>query len=77
MHVIPHLPGEGLWILSELPSPPLLLLPSSTASSTSQCAWPDLNRKLQISATAGPKPQAPDLSTHYWTSTTSVCMCVW
>ena len=38
---------------------------TSTASSWSQWALPDLNRELQISlATARPQPRAPDLSGH-------------
>ena len=45
---------------------------TSTASSRSQWALPDLNRELQISVcTAGPQPRAPDLSGHCRTSTAS------
>ena len=43
---------------------------TSTASSRSQWALPDLNRELQIPVgTAGPQPRAPDPSEHCRTST--------
>ena len=43
---------------------------TSTASSRSQWALPDLNRELQIPVgTAGPQPRAPDRSGHCRTST--------
>ena len=43
---------------------------TSTASSRSQCALPDLKRELQIPVgTAGPQPRAPDPSGHCRTST--------
>ena len=43
---------------------------TSTASSRSQWALPDLNRELQIPVgTAGPQPRAPDPSGHCRTST--------
>ena len=46
---------------------------TSTASSRSQWALPDLNRERQISAgIAGPQPRAPDLSGHCRTLTASV-----
>eukprot|EP00435_Cladocopium_sp_Y103_P056676 s118_g19.t1 len=45
---------------------------TSTASSRSQWAPPDLNRELQIPVgTAGPQPRAPDPSGHCRTSTAS------
>ena len=45
---------------------------TSTATSRSQWALPDLNRELQIPVgTAGPQPQAPDRSGHCRTSTAS------
>ena len=45
---------------------------TSTASSRSQWAQPDLNRELQIAVgTAGPQPRAPDPSGHCRTSTAS------
>ena len=45
---------------------------TSTATSRSQRALPDLNRELQIPVgTAGPQPRAPDPSGHCRTSTTS------
>ena len=44
--------------------------PTSTASSRSQWALPDLNRELQIPVgTAGPQPRLPDRSGHCRTST--------
>ena len=43
---------------------------TSTASSRSQWALPDLNRDFQIAVgTAGPQPRAPDPSGHCRTST--------
>ena len=43
---------------------------TSTASSRSQCALPDLNRDFQVAVgTAGPQPQLPDRSGHCQTST--------
>ena len=45
---------------------------TSTASSRSQWALPDLNRELQIAVgTTGPQPRAPDRSGHCRTSTAS------
>ena len=43
---------------------------TSTATSRSQWALPDLNRDFQIAVgTAGPQPRLPDRSGHCWTST--------
>ena len=52
------------------PRAPDLSCQTSTASSRSQWALPDLNRELQISVgTAGPQPRLPDRSGHCRTST--------
>ena len=95
----PHLPGEGCYCrfyqsCSPPPPPPHPPPPprspdpsghsrTSTASSRSQWALPDLNRELQIAmpdlnrelqvavGTAGPQPRAPDPSGHCRTSTAS------
>ena len=74
--VFPHVPGEGYCDLITLPPTPRpsfrLSVRTSTASSRSQWALPDLNRELQIAVgTAGPQPRAPDLSGHCRTSTAS------
>ena len=72
----PHALGEGYCDLITLPPAPRpsfrLSVRTSTASSRSQWALPDLNRELQISVgTAGPQPRAPDLSGHY--QVTRIC----
>ena len=82
---IPHLPGEGCQILSELFSSSSASSASSASSpaasssqSRSQWAQPDLhrewdlelNRELQIAVgTAGPQPRLPGRSGHCRTST--------
>ena len=65
--------GFDLITLPPTPRPSFRLsVRTSTASSRSQWALPDLNRELQISVcTAGPQPRAPDLSGHCRTSTAS------
>ena len=85
--MVAHLPGEGLYRFYQRyvlrPSPPFLRAPelsghrrtstaSSTASSRSEWALPNLNGELQISVgTARPQPRTLDLSGVVGTSSAS------
>ena len=84
--IIPHLPGEGCWILSELPPPPSASSSSSSSFSSpppaagpqlqpsSPSVWlPDLNHGHHSPVlAAGPQPRPAPPSVGCRTSTTAI-----
>ena len=74
-NIFPHLPGEGCWILCQLPLLLLLFrrLRTSTTTIHAQCSLPDLNHdEPRPVFAAGPQPRPATSSVRCRTSTTTI-----